>query len=134
MFALSFNAISDELAPGDTVTVGQSIGQVGSSGRSAEPLLHFEVWGEHFYRPVDPWSGDCQLTVPLWRDQPRATSDVTHEKILLVRASLAGEPSQYVVKDAAIFVVSIFIRSIDSNSRFEHDGLTIGAFGGHRHF
>ena len=41
-----------DLNPGDIVTAGQSIGQVGSSGSSSGPHLHFEVRLDG--QPVDP--------------------------------------------------------------------------------
>ena len=51
---------------GDPVATGQQIGQVGSSGASSGPHLHFEIWVGGWYsggRPVDPlpllqeWAG-----------------------------------------------------------------------------
>ncbi len=38
--------------PGDRVTAGQTIGQVGSSGKSSDPHLHFEVHSAEGSNPV----------------------------------------------------------------------------------
>jgi murein DD-endopeptidase MepM/ murein hydrolase activator NlpD len=49
--------------PGDALTAGEQIGQVGSSGASSGPHLHFEIWVGGWYdggRPIDP--------LPLLRD------------------------------------------------------------------
>ena len=54
---------------GDMVKRGELIGQVGSSGRSDQPHLHFEVWQDGLYKPVDPWSGECSTGAGLWHSQ-----------------------------------------------------------------
>ncbi len=43
---------------GDTVTMGQQIAAVGSSGYSSDPHLHFEVWYDSLYY-LDPFFGPC---------------------------------------------------------------------------
>ena len=46
---------------GDTVVKGQKIAEVGSSGKSTEPHLHFEPWG-NYYSPLDPWKLACSAS------------------------------------------------------------------------
>lgn len=55
------------VAVGDTVTAGQKIGEVGSSGYSSDPHLHFEVWYDSLYN-WDPFSGPCGNASSLWLD------------------------------------------------------------------
>ena len=53
---------------GQKVERGDLLGLVASSGRSAEPHLHFEVWDKGIYQnPVDPWAGPCGRPVSLWQ-------------------------------------------------------------------
>ncbi len=52
---------------GDTVTAGQKIGEVGSSGYTSDPHLHFEVWYDSLYY-WDPFSGPCGNPGSLWLD------------------------------------------------------------------
>ena len=46
--------------PGDTVTAGEFLGNVGSSGSSTGPHLHFEVYN-NAGQLVDPYVGTCNL-------------------------------------------------------------------------
>jgi len=50
---------------GDTVYAGQRIGQVGSSGNSSDPHLHFELWFDSLF-VVDPFKGLCGNDSTLW--------------------------------------------------------------------
>ena len=49
---------SEAVAKGETVTAGQQIGQVGSTGDSSGAHLHFEIWPDGWYAkdstPIDP--------------------------------------------------------------------------------
>lgn len=54
---------------GDTVVSGQTIAQVGSSGNSTDPHLHFEVWHDSSY-VVDPMSGNCGNPTSLFFNEP----------------------------------------------------------------
>ena len=47
-------------AIGQTVTLGEFLGIVGSSGSSTAPHLHFQVYKDNTYTQlVDPWAGTC---------------------------------------------------------------------------
>ncbi len=57
---------STTVRPGEHVRLGQALGEVGSTGASSGPHLHFEVWVGGWFtggRPIDPlallaaWSG-----------------------------------------------------------------------------
>jgi murein DD-endopeptidase MepM/ murein hydrolase activator NlpD len=60
------------VTPGQLVSKGQKIAEVGSAGNSSGPHLHFEVWGSGFYQLADPWAGPCgpNFNNPLWAYDP----------------------------------------------------------------
>ncbi len=57
---------------GDYVYAGEPIAQVGSSGRSSDPHLHFELWYDDMlwwqYSLVNPFAGPCSQGENLWAD------------------------------------------------------------------
>ena len=61
------------VAPGDVVVPGQVIGQVGSSGNSSSPHLHFEMWYDSTYY-IDPFMGNCGNNTTYWRNAPKYDS------------------------------------------------------------
>ncbi len=61
---------------GDTVVSGQRIAQVGSSGNSTDPHLHFEVWYDSSY-VVDPMSGNCGNPISLFINEPEYDTTLT---------------------------------------------------------
>lgn len=54
---------------GDSLSAGQKIGLVGSSGNSTDPHLHFELWYDSSYY-IDPFSGPCGNAGSYWLNQP----------------------------------------------------------------
>lgn len=56
--------------PGQTVSAGEVLGVVGSSGQSTGPHLHLELY-DNSAQLVDPWAGPCNPTVAAswWADQ-----------------------------------------------------------------
>ena len=57
---------------GDTVTAGEFLGIIGSSGNSTGPHLHFEVYDSNS-NLVDPFSGTCNNITTWWQNQPDYT-------------------------------------------------------------
>jgi murein DD-endopeptidase MepM/ murein hydrolase activator NlpD len=56
---------------GQSVTTGEFLGVVGSSGSSTGPHLHFELY-DQAWNLIDPWVGACNSMSPTswWVDQP----------------------------------------------------------------
>jgi hypothetical protein len=52
---------------GDSVTQGEYLGKVGSSGRSNGPHLHFELIRNN--QSEDPYTGNCQPSASFWEAQ-----------------------------------------------------------------
>jgi murein DD-endopeptidase MepM/ murein hydrolase activator NlpD len=52
---------------GDRVTCGQRLAQIGSSGKSSAPHLHFEV--QYNGRAIDPFQGKLTPRYSFWRSQ-----------------------------------------------------------------
>lgn len=71
VFATTYDHLklgSATVSPGDWVTKGQKIAEMGSAGRSTGAHLHFGVWGSGYGQLVDPWAGPCgpNTTETLW--------------------------------------------------------------------
>lgn len=64
------NTLTDK-SVGDSVSVGDYLGLIGSSGQSSEPHLHFEIRDAE-NKVIDPFKGDFNKTtdVSLWNQQP----------------------------------------------------------------
>ncbi|MEQ1507350.1 MAG: peptidoglycan DD-metalloendopeptidase family protein [Myxococcota bacterium] len=59
---------SVSVAPGDAVTCGQTLGEMGSSGFSTGPHVHFEVRNTSNVAE-DPFDGPCSAPPAYWVDQ-----------------------------------------------------------------
>lgn len=71
---------------GQTVTAGEFLGVVGSSGNSTGPHLHLELYDSN-NNLVDPWNGTCNGTTSWWSNQ----RPYTNSKIN--RISTHGSPA-----------------------------------------
>ncbi|MGK0358413.1 MAG: murein DD-endopeptidase MepM/ murein hydrolase activator NlpD [Bradymonadia bacterium] len=65
---------------GDVVSCGDLLGLVGSSGRSAQPHLHFEVAGPDG-RVIDPYAGEFSQAESYW-NQPPPSGDSPQDRVL----------------------------------------------------
>ncbi len=54
---------------GENVAEGEFLGNIGSSGNSTGPHLHFEVYDSN-NNLVDPFKGECSSGTSLWKNQP----------------------------------------------------------------
>lgn len=72
------------VANGQRVRKGEKIAEVGSSGASLTPHLHFGVWKKRngHYELADPWSGKCgpNFSASLWQYNPPYRADITISK------------------------------------------------------
>lgn len=88
------------VAPGQKIARGQYLGDVGSSGNSQIPHLHFGVYKAEggMYRPVDPWKGTCNATSEgLWVSSvPYRTNDL-----------LMAHPAQTPNNDDSVYLQTI---------------------------
>ena len=58
---------SINVAVGESVDAGQAIAEVGSSGNSTDPHVHFELWYDSLFL-VDPFAGSCGNAYNYWID------------------------------------------------------------------
>ena len=81
---------------GDDVGEGAELGQVGSSGRSDIPHLHFEV--TQGADVVDPYAGPCGIGDSLWADQDAYDDDFGLVDRGVTDETLTGDPDFALLK------------------------------------
>lgn len=67
-----------KVVSGQKVSRGEQLAELGSSGNSQVPHLHFGVYKEEgaMYRPIDPWKGSCNTSSDgLWAANPPYQSE-----------------------------------------------------------
>jgi hypothetical protein len=72
---------------GDVLKIGDTIAQVGSSGKSSDPHLHFEIQKDGIF--IDPWAGACNSSPSLWAAQ----EDYTDTLVMLDAGFLNFTPT-----------------------------------------
>lgn len=91
---------SIKVVPGQKILRSQQMGEVGSSGNTLIPHLHFGVYKEEagMYRPVDPWKGACNSSSDgLWVSAvPYRTDEL-----------LLAHPGENLVNDSEIYLQTI---------------------------
>lgn len=91
---------SVNVIPGQKVSQTQRLGEVGSSGNSQIPHLHFGVYKEEngMYRPVDPWKGACNSSSEgLWA----STTPYRTDELLL------AHPEGNIPNDSEVYLQTI---------------------------
>ncbi|HLM60240.1 MAG TPA: FG-GAP-like repeat-containing protein, partial [Pyrinomonadaceae bacterium] len=88
---LKLNSLTTK-AVGETVTQGEFLGVIGSSGVSTIPHLHFEIYNAA-NQLQDPYQGACNLmnNFSYWLDQP-AYRDSAINKLMTHSAQPVGQP------------------------------------------
>ena len=82
-FYFHMKKYSVSVSVGDTISTGDTLGFVGSSGISSSAHLHFEVQDANG-NVIDPWEGNCSPGLSRWVDQVPFIGDTsTYEQKLL---------------------------------------------------
>lgn len=81
------------VAVGQTVRAGEQIAETASSGNSAAPHLHFEVWDGATL--VEPWAGPCRAGESEWLQQPPWNGPLYAGDFAFSRVSPATSPYPY---------------------------------------
>lgn len=89
-----------KVVSGQRVVRGEQLAEVGSSGNSQIPHLHFGVYKEEggMYRPIDPWKGACNASSEgLWASTPPYRSEGLQ----------LAQPGSATTNDSAIYLQTI---------------------------
>jgi hypothetical protein len=87
------------VSEGQTVASGEKLGEVGSSGNSTDPHLHFELWYDSTIY-IDPFAGPCGNDSTHWVDPPEYdttyslwSSNVVNEDLTLDSVRFEPKPA-----------------------------------------